>query len=120
MNKLILVLALVLGSTAAAQTPAPDPELQKRCAEQMNADATFEQGVLTTFDKKLDQKTIDTNLMNAAKIQRDNKHVFLAYGAMWVIAALFLVFLWWRQTALTREIGVLRRELDAAAKDDKK
>ena len=55
----------------------------------------------------------------AAHIAKDQKHVILAYAAMWVVAAGFVVFLWRRQQALTREITMLRRDLDAAEKDAK-
>jgi CcmD family protein len=41
--------------------------------------------------------------------------VILAYAAMWVIAAGFVLFLWRRQQALRSEIERLRRDLDAAA-----
>ena len=40
----------------------------------------------------------------------------MAYAAMWVIAAMFLMFLWRRQQALKGEIANLKRDLEAAAK----
>ena len=36
---------------------------------------------------------------------------------MWVVAALFVMFLWFRQQKLLSEIAMLRRDLEVAAKD---
>lgn len=52
----------------------------------------------------------------ARQIALDDRQVILAYAAMWVIAALFVVFLWRKQQALKAEIVGLRRELEDAAK----
>ena len=40
-------------------------------------------------------------------------HVTLAYGAIWVVAVLYLVFIWRRQARIAAEIAELRRRLDA-------
>lgn len=54
---------------------------------------------------------------NAAKaIAKNEKHVVLAYAALWVLAAGFLLFLWRRQQALKTEIANLKRDLEAATK----
>jgi len=55
----------------------------------------------------------------ALVIAKNEKHVILAYAAMWVIAAAFLMFLWRRQQALKGEIAQLKSDLDAAVKDGK-
>jgi hypothetical protein len=46
--------------------------------------------------------------------------VILAYAAMWVVAALFLMFLWRRQVALRTELARLQKDLDAAIKEGAK
>jgi hypothetical protein len=53
----------------------------------------------------------------AAAIAKNEKHVVLAYAALWVLSAGFLMFLWKRQQGLKTEIAQLKRELDAAAKE---
>ena len=53
----------------------------------------------------------------AGEIAVNKRHVILAYGAMWVIAAGFVVLLWRRQQALKAQIAELKRDLDAAVKD---
>jgi hypothetical protein len=45
--------------------------------------------------------------------------VIMAYAAMWIIAAGFVIFLWMRQQALRNEIAQLKVDLDAATKDGK-
>lgn len=57
--------------------------------------------------------------LDGAQIAKNKKHVILAYAAMWVIAAGFLVFLWRRQQGLKSQIADLKRDLDAAIKDAK-
>ncbi|CAN5908576.1 hypothetical protein BH11MYX2_BH11MYX2_11750 [soil metagenome] len=52
----------------------------------------------------------------AHRIAKDDKHVVLAYGALWLLAAGFLLFLWKRQQNLMLEIAQLKRDLDAATK----
>ncbi|HEY4058917.1 MAG TPA: hypothetical protein VGM39_20020 [Kofleriaceae bacterium] len=52
----------------------------------------------------------------AHAIAKNEKHVVLAYGALWLLAAGFLLFLWRRQQDLKTEIAQLKRDLDAATK----
>jgi len=53
-------------------------------------------------------------------IAKNERHVILAYAAMWVVAAAFVIFLWRRQLALKDEIQRLQRDLAAAIKDGAK
>lgn len=50
----------------------------------------------------------------AKEITTNNRHVVLAYGAMWLAAIGFVVVMWRRQQALKREIERLSRELKKA------
>ena len=43
--------------------------------------------------------------------------MILAYAAMWVVSALFVLFLWRRQQLLKVEITRLQKDLAAAAKE---
>jgi hypothetical protein len=56
---------------------------------------------------------------SAEEIATNKRHVVLAYGAMWLLSAGFLLYLWRRQTALKAQIAELKRDLDAAVKDAK-
>lgn len=60
---------------------------------------------------------IEQQHASAAKaIAKNEKHVVMAYAALWVLAAGFLLFLWRRQQALKLEIANLKRDLEAATK----
>ena len=123
MMKVLVVLVVVTG-TAAAQTGAPAPpppasEARACCTKAMNEDASFAKEIVATADRGIDQRTIDAHNMAAAQIAENERHVIYAYAAMWILAALFVGFLWYRQQMLKAELAALRRELDAAAKDSK-
>ena len=124
MKKLVLLMLLAVGGIAyAEQAPVPvDPTVEaarNACTEAMNKDPSFAKSIIDTVDKQSDQKRIDAELDEANHIAKNKQHVILAYAAMWIIAALFVVFLWRRQQALKLEIVQLRRDLDAAAKESK-
>ena len=51
-------------------------------------------------------------------IARNNKHVVMAYAALWILAASFLLLLFLRQSRLTAEIRRLQRELARAVKNE--
>ncbi len=120
MNKLIVLLVLMIGGVAVAQpTPPPAPSaeaeaLRKTCVDAMNANPAFAKSVVATADKQIDARTIAAHEQAAANIAENERHVLLAYAAMWIIAALFVVYLWRRQQALRLEIAQLRKDLDAA------
>ena len=115
MKKLILLLVLVFApATAIAQ---PDTAARECCTKAMNADPEFAKAIVLTADKQIDQKTIDSHKRAQDDIAENKLHVILAYAAMWIIAAGFVVFLWMRQQALRAEIAQLRKELDAKGKD---
>jgi pyruvate/2-oxoglutarate dehydrogenase complex dihydrolipoamide acyltransferase (E2) component len=114
-----------IGATAPAELAAM---LRKTCVDAMNADETFARAII--------QKAIDTDRVSVqsicadvdtarthqeavAHVEKNQRHVIGAYAAMWVIAALFLLYLLQRQQRLKAEIAQLRHDLDAAAKDGK-
>lgn len=140
MTKHLVAIAIVLcalfGTAAAQPGPAaPSPEaaaLRKTCVAAMNADPSFAGAIvrsaleqtavndtsrITQFCRDVD--TIETHKAAEKDVAKNKRHVFMAYAAMWVIAALFLLYLFMRQQRLKAEIVQLRRELDAAAKDGK-
>lgn len=95
------------------QPPEPTPaELRKICADAMNKNPGFSDDIVKTINE-------DTYLQHARaadSVKKNEKHVVMAYAAMWVIAAVFLLFLWRRQQGLKTEIANLKRDLEAAAK----
>ena len=142
MNKLIVLLLLGLCGIAAAQPgsaaqpappadqPAPAPNVQPvpppaandaraACTAAMNADPMFAKSIIATADAQIDARTLEQHQLAAAQVAENQRHVIYAYAAMWILAAGFVVFMWWRQQALKAELAHLRRDLDAAAKGSK-
>jgi hypothetical protein len=100
--------------------PAPAAKTPREvCAEAMNSDPTFAQSILATLGKNVDQEIVKAHQDANFHVQKNERHVILAYAALWVIAAAFVMFLWRRQQALKAEIALLRKDLEAAAKEPK-
>lgn len=138
---LLLVLGMFLGvaqaQPAGSAAPAPaadapvpgDPAtLRKTCVAAMNTNEGFARSVIqTAIDTDrvsvkaicADVDTAKTHQEAVAQVEENQRHVIAAYAAMWVIAALFLLYLLRHQQRLKLEIAQLRRDLDAAAKDGK-
>ena len=51
-------------------------------------------------------------------IQQNNRHVIMAYSALWIIMIGFVAFMWTRQKQLRDEIAHLQTELAEATRDD--
>lgn len=144
MKQLVLSLLIVLFAAAPAHAirpqeiaqipPATGPGDPKTlCTQALQQDALFAAWVLEKgyevqsarcmdFDAvaakrrlELDQKQHETA---HAAVQKNERHVIMAYIAMWLCAVGFVVFLWLRQQKLLVEIKALRSQLDAAVKDE--
>jgi hypothetical protein len=87
----------------------------------MNGDPQFAAEIVKIADeqaaKQRDADTLAAHQDANAHIQKNQRQVIYAYAAMWIVAALFVIFLWRRQQALKGEIASLRRDLDAAEGD---
>lgn len=107
-------------STAPASAPAPAStqpvDARKACTDAMNANPQFAADIIATLH---DQDTIKVHTDAVAHVQKNERHVIYAYAGMWILAALFVIFLWRRQQALKIEIANLRRDLDATAIESK-
>src|SRR6476620_5988326 len=98
MKKLILLVVLAVSGTAFADEPrVPDApaaasDARAACTKAMNDDPEFAKSIISTVDKQIDQKTIDAHLDADKHIQKNERHVIIAYAGMWIIAAAFLAF----------------------------
>ena len=105
----------------AAPAPAVDP--RKACSDALNADPKFAAEIVKVADEaaalKRDADTVAAHVDANLHVQKNERQVIYAYAAMWIVAAVFVLFLWRRQQALKGEIANLRRDLDAAASDSK-
>jgi hypothetical protein len=112
------VQSLALGQVAQPQL-AKSPEGQA-CIEAVTGAEDFRSTVTTVAREKAATELaaeVELQHENAAKaIAKNQKHVVLAYAALWLLAAGFLLFLWRRQQALKTEIANLKRDLEAATK----
>ena len=116
MTRWLLALVMFLVPvTAFAQTACPPQtteDKRKICVAALNEDKEFAGSIVKTINE-------DTYLQHAKaadSIAKNERHVILAYAAMWLLAAGFVLFLWRRQQRLVAEISQLRRDLDAATK----
>lgn len=123
MNKLVLaaIVMFSLGARADTPTPAPAPAtansvLEQQCRDALNADPAFKKAIANKIGIQLDEETVKVHEAADAQVKMNERHVIYAYAAMWAIAALFLIYLLFRQQALKSEIAALRKDLEAAAK----
>jgi len=91
-------------------------DARQSCVDAMNADPAFAQDIVKTIN----EKTAYKHAHAADEIALNERHVIFAYAAMWVVAALFVIFLWRRQQALRAELARLQKDLDAAIKEPAK
>jgi hypothetical protein len=112
------VQSLALGQVAAPQL-AKTPE-GRACFDAVSALEDFRSTVTTVAREKAATELaaeVGKQHEDAAKaIAKNQKHVVLAYAALWLLAAGFLLFLWRRQQHLKTEIANLKRDLEAASK----
>lgn len=102
------VIRVAVEKSLAGGPDAMDPEhadavlrlAERKLADQLNREQITK-----------DLCTIKTHADAQASVAKNERHVIMAYAAMWVVAAGFLVFLWLRQLGLKSEIANLRRDL---------
>ena len=123
MKRAILIIALVGGYAGVAHADAASD--RKACTDAMNADPKFEEAIIrvanATIAEKFHNADIEVEKLHqdaAARVATNEKHVILAYAAMWLAAVGFLVFLWRRQQGLKDQIARLTSDLDKALRED--
>ncbi|MBX3158480.1 MAG: hypothetical protein KF773_21100 [Deltaproteobacteria bacterium] len=120
-----------LGLVAALSAPIPvaadagdASALRETCTKAMNADPGFAKSIVIVAEKNYrkasyeqierENKEIVANEQQQERFAKNERHVILAYAAMWVLAAGFLIMLWRRQQGLVAEIAQLHRDLAEA------
>jgi hypothetical protein len=88
----------------AKRPPAYDSPMRQQCEDELAKDHDWWfnlEGRLRTHTHEQTAKEITTN----------NRHVVMAYAAIWIIAVGFVVLMWRKQVALRGEIERLSKEL---------
>ena len=113
----ILALLLLFGGLALApqlawaQAKAAAPTVSEHrdlCIKEMAKDAEIRVACMSTYSDEY-------HAQDSRQATKNNKHVVMAYAAIWGIVALFLVGMWLRQRKLTEQIAQLEAELKKAA-----
>ena len=97
------------GDLASATYRSP---MRAQCGEELRKDLDWQANILSVCEAGAHEKA-------AAKIQRNERHVFIAYGVIWVLVAGLVGLMWLRQGKLNAEIQRLEEELRRAEQDGK-
>jgi len=116
MSKPILIVSVLLLVTAYARAadgpsaPAYVSPDRAHCEEELGKDRGWHEDLeLQLYD--------NVHRTESETFTRNNKHVILAYAAIWVLTAGFVVFVWMRQSRLKAEIARLSADVANATKD---
>ncbi len=114
---LLATLALGHGAAHAIQPAEPGPNAapyvspdRARCEAELGKDLGW------YAELKLQLKD-DVHRDEYATFQRNNRHVIIAYAAIWVLTVGFALLMFLRQRALHVELARLKSDLTRAAKD---
>ena len=115
MTTLAITLLLALaGSRAATAQPAKEPprSYQSPMRAQCEAELAKDKGWNAELRDSLRPSVHEAE---AALITRNNKHVVMAYAAIWILTVGFVVLLWFRQRRLLAELDALEKKVAKAA-----
>lgn len=103
--------------TAAPVAPAGDSvtptALKHTCMDAINSDQQWTDELTAIVEKRV---RFQVHNQEAELIAMNERHVVMAYAAMWLLAVGFLIAQWRRQQALKKQIESLQSELQAAIK----
>ena len=121
------------GDTAEDEVSEDEVSEDERltCGEQLERVADFEHEVCVQRNfRKLRAETpwvytayreelaADIHEEEAHNVANNNRHVVLAYAALWAVVMLFVLYMWIRQRRLQEEIDRLEREVARAREED--
>lgn len=120
MRILLVILFVGLAGAAYAQPTAAPPEPgampappyqspdRDRCAAEIEKDPVWRAELQRRFETEFHEA-------EARRVTANNRHVVLAYGALWVLTVGFLGLMFLRQKKLLAEIERLEAEVKRAA-----
>lgn len=110
----ITALLAVAGSRAASAQPAREPPraYQSPMRGQCEAELAKDRGWSAELKDSLRPSVHEAE---AALIEKNKKHVVMAYAAIWILTVGFVVLLWFRQRRLLAELAALEEKVAKAA-----
>lgn len=107
------LLAISVAGVAEAQERRGPPRpyqspMRAQCEAELDKDKRWQAELKDTLRPEVHQA-------EAALIQKNKKHVVMAYAALWVLTVVFLVLLWFRQRRLVAELDDLEKKVAKAA-----
>jgi CcmD family protein len=114
--KLLITLTLLLGLVTPALAQEPVNEYHSPLRATWRDEVRKDPGLKADIEGAL-REAVHRN--ETATFTRNNKHVVIAYAAIWVLTIGFVVLLFLRQGKLKAEIERLHRELGKAIKEEK-
>lgn len=109
---LAALLSLAGRGTALAQPKEPPRPYQSPMRDQCQAELAKDKKWMAELKDTLRPEVHEAE---AALIQKNEKHVVMAYAGLWVLTVGFLVLLWLRQRKLVAELEVLEAKVAKAA-----
>ena len=113
---LLALLVLILGLSvapvlASAQVKSSGPyvsEMREACIAELAKDAEIRIACQNSYSDEF-------HAQDARRVTKNNKHVVMAYGALWGIVTIFMIGMWLRQRKLIEQITTLENELKKVA-----
>lgn len=108
----VLALGLAAATPAAAQ-PAEEPyrsPMRDPCEQELEKDAAWRASIK-------DELIPVVHEQESRSIVNNNRHVVMAYAALWIVVVIFVFYMWVRQRRLQAEIERLEREVAEASRE---
>lgn|SRR5688500_15463540 len=112
----IAVLLAVAGSSAALAQPAKEPPRAYQSPKRAECEAELAKDKGWNAELR-DSLRPDVHEAEAALIQKNEKHVVMAYAGLWILTVGFVILLWFRQRRLVAELDLLEKKLAKAAEE---
>jgi CcmD family protein len=110
----IATLLAVAGTRTARAQPAKEPPRSYQSPMRTQCEAELAKDKGWNAELRLSLRP-EVHEEEASLITRNNKHVVMAYAAIWILTVGFVVLLWFRQRRLLAELDALEKKVAKAA-----
>lgn len=105
-----------LRTDAAWRTRLRDQLTERLLADDADAESQLSKENLDWRARMKRTLAVEIHQEDADEMATNRKHVIMAYAALWILTALFIIYMYMRQMRLREEITRLEREIRDAAK----